>query len=140
MNFIFDNNLPPSLAKALNELTKNQWPGQHLVIHIREKFSTSTKDEEWIGSLAEDSASEWVVLTHDRFNKGIEREVLRRAGLKVFMLNKAWASERYWNKAYNLVRWWPRIVEQAEGVTGGAAFGVQWKFSGKGQFQVIKLN
>jgi hypothetical protein len=79
------------------------------------------------------------VVTHDKLNKGLEREAPRRAGLIVFFLDKGWASRKFWDTAHNLVRWWPRVIEQAEGIQGGAAFKVPYKFSGKGQFQQVKL-
>ena len=37
-----------------------------------------------------------------------------------------------------VVRWWPRIMEQADLVTGGAVFEVPYNFSGKGRFQQIQ--
>lgn len=135
MNFLLDNNLSPALARALDELSKAEWDGSHTVTCLRDKFPANTPDAEWIVALSGEGG--WAVITHDRFNKGQEREVLRRAGLIVFMLNKSWSSQRFWNKANQLVRWWPRIVEQAEGVRGGAAFSVSWKFSGKGKFEQI---
>lgn len=82
---------------------------------------------------------EWVVITHDNFNKGLEREALRRAGLLVFFLDKSWGNHRFWDKAYQLVRWWPRIIEQSEGIQGGAAFRVGWNFSGRGKFEQVRL-
>lgn len=111
----------------------------HSVIHLRDRFPPSTSDTEWITQLANDDNDGWVVVTHDRFNKGLEREVLRRAGLKVFMLDASWKDHQFWEKAVQLCRWWPRIVEQAEGIRGGAAFRVRWNFSGKGQFDQIVL-
>lgn len=137
MKFLLDNNLPPALARAMNELTDREWSGAHSVIHLREKFHESTADPEWIPQLA--SEDDWVVVTHDRFTKGLEREVLRRAGLKVFMLDASWKDHRFWEKAVQLCRWWPRIVEQSEGIRGGASFRVRWNFSGKGQFDQTVL-
>src|SRR3546814_21076321 len=66
--------------------------------------------------------------SHDRLNKGLEREALKRAGLKVFFLDRSWKDHNFWDKAVQLARWWPRIVEQAEGIRGGAAFQVHWNF------------
>ncbi len=59
------------------------------------------------------------MVTHDRLNKGAEREVLKRAAIKVFLLDKSWKNQAFWAKAENLVRWWPSIVEQAERIRGG---------------------
>ena len=132
MKLLLDNNLPPALAQALHALTNAEWDGAHSVTHLKQKFAANTPDTEWISALA--AEGDWVVITHDRLNKGAEREALKRAGLKVFLLDKSWADHNFWEKAVNLSRWWPRIIEQSEGLLGGAKFGVRWNFSGKGQF------
>jgi hypothetical protein len=49
-------------------------------------------------------------------------------------------SNTHWPKAQNVIRWWPAIVEQASRITGGAAFRVPWKFSGKGKFEQIRFD
>lgn len=134
MKFLVDNNLPPALARALHALSE---PGDHAVRHLREKFAPNTRDSDWIEALAQESG--WSVVTHDKLNKGLEREALRRAGLIVFFLDKGWSNHQFWGVAHNLVRWWPRIIEQSEGIRGGAAFKVPFNFSGKGQFEQVKL-
>ncbi len=134
MKFFFDNNLPPPLAHALRELSK---PDDHTVFHLRDRYSANTPDTDWIEKLSREGG--WVVITHDKLNKGLEREALRQAGLLVFFLDKSWVDHGFWEKASNLVKWWPRIIEQASGIEGGAAFKVKWNFSGKGLFEQIKL-
>lgn len=137
MKLLVDNNLPPALARALNLLTQRQWEGNHEVVALKDRFDSNTPDTEWIATLEKEDG--WVVVTHDRLNKGLEREALRRAGLKVFFLDSSWKDHAFWEKAVNLTRWWPRVVEQAEGIRGGAAFRVRWNFRGKGQFDQIIL-
>ncbi|OGS99423.1 MAG: hypothetical protein A3F73_11775 [Gallionellales bacterium RIFCSPLOWO2_12_FULL_59_22] len=134
MKFFVDNNLPPALAHALRELSK---PENHVVLHLKDRFATDTPDVDWIKSLSNEEG--WIVVTHDNLNKGLEREALRRAGLLVFFLDKSWKDHKFWEKAHNLVKWWPRIIEQAGGIQGGAAFKVKWNFSGKGMFEQVKL-
>ncbi|MEQ1526471.1 MAG: DUF5615 family PIN-like protein [Gallionella sp.] len=134
MKFLVDNNLPPALAHALRELSK---PENHEVVHLKDRFRANTPDIDWINDLSLEGA--WIVITHDSLNKGLEREALRRAGLLVFFLDKSWKDHKFWEKAHNLVKWWPRIIEQASGIQGGAAFKVKWNFSGKGMFEQVKL-
>lgn len=134
MKFFIDNNLPPALAHALRELSK---PDDHVVLHLKDRFAANTPDIDWINSLSTEGS--WIVVTHDNLNKGLEREALRRAGLLVFFLDKSWKDHQFWEKAYQLVRWWPRIIEQAEGIQGGAAFKVTWNFRGKGKFEQVKF-
>jgi hypothetical protein len=134
VKFFVDNNLPPSLAKALHALSE---PLTHTVAHLKQRFPHNTIDSDWIDVLSNEGG--WSVVTHDKLNKGLEREVLRRAGLVVFFLDKSWSNHSFWDKAHSLVRWWPRIIEQSEGIKGGAAFKVPYTFSGKGQFQQVTL-
>jgi hypothetical protein len=137
VKLLLDNNLPPALARALHELTIREWENLHLVTHLRDRFAANTPDTEWIATLAQEGG--WVVITHDRLNKGLEREALKRAGLKVFFLDRSWKDHNFWEKAVQLARWWPRIIEQAAGISGAAAFQVPWNFRGKGLFGQVTL-
>jgi hypothetical protein len=131
MRFFIDNNLPPALARALNELT---FTDGHEVVHLRDRFSPSISDREWIDALAEEQ--NWIIVTQDRLKKGsLEKEALRNSKLTAFFLKSGWASVHYWEKTWKLVRWWPAIITQAERVEPGATFLVPLKFSGKGRFE-----
>lgn len=135
MKFLIDNNLSPYLARALAALSS---PHDIEVIHLRDKFLKNTPDIEWINALSTEQG--WSVVTQDRLIKNpLEKEALRRSGLTAFVLAKGWSAQLEWDKAAQLVRWWPRIIEQASLVRGGAAFQVPWKISGKGQFKQIQL-
>lgn len=134
MIFVLDNNLPPALAHGLAEFTSVTHP-QHSVVHLSDVLPRNTPDVDWIENLAKDKKH--VVVTQDRLNKGLEREALRRAGLLVFLLDKGWASHKFWPKAANLVTWWPEIIEMTEKIEGGAAFRVSWRKAKK--FEQIKL-
>ena len=83
---------------------------------------------------------DWAVITQYRLMRNpLEKEAFRQSGLTAFVLTKVWASHRYWEKAAQVVRWWPRIMEQAGLVEGGAVFEVPWRFSGKGKFKALRL-
>lgn len=117
MKFLLDNNLAPALARALDELSR---PEGHQVLALRDKFIQTTEDAQWITVLSEEGG--WAVVSQDHFNKknGLEQEAIKRSGLTIFCLKKGWSSQPYWDKAHNLVRWFPRLVSQAEALTGGA--------------------
>jgi hypothetical protein len=135
LNFLLDNNLPPALARALNELTKIEG---HSVLPLRDKFPQDTCDAHWISVLSNEGG--WAVISQDKFTKGdIEKRAFRECGLPVFCLAKHWGNESYWNKAHNLVRWWPAITIQANLIRGGAAFRVPWKLPAHGKFDQIKI-
>lgn len=123
------------MAKALAALCI---PEDVQVVHLRERFRANISDIEWIEILA--AEQNWSVVTRDRLTKNpLEKEALRRSGLTAFILTKAWGNHTGWETATQLVRWWPRIMEQSSMVTGGAAFEVPWRISGKGKFQQLKL-
>ncbi|MTI12156.1 hypothetical protein E1189_03720 [Sansalvadorimonas verongulae] len=131
-----DNNLPPQLARAIEELCRpykniEVWP-------LCDLFDANTPDIDWITDLSSEKA--WVIISQDRFAKGsAEKQALRESGLTVFFLDKQWAKQKYWDKSHNLVRWWPAIMEQADRMTGGSAFRVRWRFGGKAQFEQVKV-
>ncbi|MCL1481160.1 hypothetical protein MIH18_13305 [Marinobacter sp. M3C] len=134
MKFLLDNNLPPALARALHELSE---PEGHTVIHLSQKFSRDTPDIEWINILKAEGG--WVVVSQDQFKKSdLEKQAFRRAGLTVFCLAKHWSKVRYWEKAYQMVRWWPAIMDQSDRLIGGAALRVPWRFQPPGRFEQIK--
>ncbi|TBW50772.1 hypothetical protein EZI54_17900 [Marinobacter halodurans] len=135
MKYLLDNNLPAPLAIALNELSR---PEKHTVVHLTEKFPKDARDIDWIQTLHDEGG--WVIISQDKFNKSdLEKQAIREAGLLVFCLAKHWSAERYWNKAYNLVRWWPKIVQQSEMLSGGGAFKVPWKYGHAPKFEQIKF-
>jgi hypothetical protein len=135
LKFLFDNNLPPSLARGLAALSHGE-PGVESVIALRDKFRPNTRDEEWLTELAAEGG--WVVVSIDRFRKSAaERELIRRQGLTVFVLDPQW-TKPYWTQAAQLVQWWPKILEVAR-LTSRSALRVPWKFSNKSTFEQIRL-
>lgn len=138
MKVFFDNNLSPHLARGLRELSRAD-PEPTEVIHLGDRFNRNEKDTVWIPALAAEGG--WVIISGDRFAKADEeREAVRRSGLIVFTLSKQWSDHTHWPKAVNLARWWPAIIDQASRITGGAAFRVPWRFSGKGRFEQIRFD
>ena len=132
---MLDNNLPPALAESLNALSKTF---DHSVHHLRSRFADDAPDIQWIRELAEEGS--WCIVTQDRLVRSkAEKEALRLSGLVTFVLKSGWSSLDYWDKAWQLTRWWPRIIDQGVGIAGPAAFGVPVRFSGRGQFEQYQL-
>ena len=83
MKFLVDNNLPPSLARALNELSSASEIHVEKVIPLRERFPSNTADVVWLTELAAEGG--WNIVSGDNFRKSTaERELMRRAGFNVF--------------------------------------------------------
>ncbi|MFF7705985.1 hypothetical protein [Pseudomonas sp. NPDC007930] len=135
MKFLIDNNLPPAIARALNELSTAEG---HQVVALKERFQANTADIHWIGALSAEGG--WAVVSQDKFTKGdAERQAFKDCQLPVFCLARQWGQATYWEKAENLVRWWPAILQQATHIQGGAAFRVSWRFSAPGRFEQIRI-
>src|SRR5438105_11673959 len=88
MKFVLDHNLPPGLARALNELSKSEG---HEVYPLREKFAEDVKDHAWISALGRES--EWAVISGDISIFKVEeaRVAWREAKLTIFFLAPGWA-------------------------------------------------
>jgi hypothetical protein len=104
---------------------------EHEVLHLRDRFSEDAADELWIPALAKEGG--WIIISGDtRIARTPQLRVIwTNAKLTTFFLGKAWMKEKFWENAWRLVRWWPRIIEQAALVAPGAAFDVPWRPSGK---------
>jgi len=110
LKLFLDNNLPPSLAKALDALIAPT----HQAIHLRDKFPPHTPDIEWIAVLKRES--DWAILSQDQFRESAaERKALAESGLVVY-----WLSGKQWNKLPSLeknlavLEWTREILEHAE--------------------------
>jgi PIN like domain len=131
LRFFFDNCLSRNLAQAISALSIAE---DYDVIHLQERFPADTPDVEWIRTLGQEG--DWIVISGDpRISRNRhEREVWRQAQLTTFFLAKGWMNQKIWDQAVILVRWWPRIVEQAKFVQPGAVFEIPIRF-GSGKFK-----
>lgn len=135
MKFLFDNNLPPSLAHGIAQLSRHE-PSIAEVVHLSDRFRRNAPDTEWVPALVAEGG--WVVISCDQFRKSkAERELLRQKGLTVFVLDPQWAAQPYWEKSARLVQWWPKIVEVAK-LTSKSAMRVLWKYGSKSTFEAIR--
>lgn len=131
MKVVVDENLPAALARALHRLCEGDG---HVVAHSSEIAPRGTTDVDLFKALSEQGFR--VHVTQDNHNrKQIERKAIAEAGLVVFVLSKSWSSQKFWNKAAQLVRHWPSILAQAERMNPPAAFRVTWQ----GKFDQLKL-
>jgi hypothetical protein len=135
VRFFLDNNLPPVWAEALTALVRNDG---HEVLHLRQKSLANVTDVEWLTRLASEGG--WVIISGDvRITRNQhERQVWLRSGLVGFFMGKAWASHPFWEKSWRIVRWWPRVVQQAQLVKAPVGFEIPVNF-GSGRFTPMSL-
>ena len=110
MNYLIDENLPPSLSRAIAQLHQRDYPNER-VASAREMGFAGVPDETWINDLAGRN-EEWAVVTVDRLRK--QRDILKDSRLTWFILARGWSSLGYWNQAWKLVKVWPDIVRNAK--------------------------
>jgi len=134
LKVFLDNNLSPYLARALNELLE---PEGDQVVHLADRFRADTEDRTWITALAEEGG--WVVISADRriYRNKLEREAWRRSRLIVFFLAPQWQRAGNIETAWRLLRWWPRIRDQAGIVAAPAAFELPLAY-GSGRVRVLR--
>ena len=132
MRLFLDNCISSRVARCLHILVEQDG---HEVVHLTDPFDPATPDIEWLGALGEDG--DWVVVSGDlRISKNRhERQAWRESGLTAFFLAKGWTNLKLWDSTWMLVRWWPRIMEQAELAQSGAGFEIPQKATGK--FRII---
>ncbi|MDH2349558.1 hypothetical protein QCM80_02520 [Bradyrhizobium sp. SSUT112] len=124
MKVFFDNCTPPVFAGCLNALIQ---PDGEEARHVRFMpeygLTHATADVEWITRLGSDAAS-WVVITADqRIRKNeAERTAWIRAGLKAFVLAKAYQKMPINQSAANLLWRWPEMRTFISSAAAGSMF------------------
>ena len=121
MKFFFDNQLSPRLAQAIGALSSVDG---HEVIHLRDKFDPSTKDEIWIPALA--GEGDWILICGDLniVRTKAQRPIWRASRMVGFFLKPGWMAQGPWEQAWRLVRWWPVIVKQSALAAPGSTYGL----------------
>lgn len=121
MRFLLDHNLSPLLAQAIDALCGQQ----HTVTSLRSHFEVDDlDDEDWLAALG--SEGTWVIVSQDvriLRSKKLQRAWLK-AGLTTFFLEPGWANLEHWEKAAKLIKWWPKIIQQAGTIAVGTGFRV----------------
>ncbi len=125
MKFFFDNCISHRLAAAIGALSEYE------VSHLRDKFSADTPDTEWLRKLSEEG--DWIIISGDTriFKTPHELAAWQSVGLTGFFWAQQWLKINKWDHAWRLMRWWPKIEEQAKLVEAGAAFEIPLKHTSR---------
>lgn len=114
MNFFFDRNMPPQLARMVGVFHTK---GEHVIRHHNDdsRFNERTTDIEWISALGKDRPT-WTVISHDGaiLRNAVERAALRDANLTFFFLKGAWLHLTIHEKACKFLRVWPEVIKEAQ--------------------------
>jgi hypothetical protein len=119
MKFFLDNNISPRISRALRELEDRE---ENQVVHLRERFTANTTDEDWMRQLG--AEGDWVVITCDTSISRNPHEIKAwlEAGLIVFFLKSGWLNLTYWEFAWQLVKRWPPMKSKLSKASRGKGF------------------
>ncbi|MDX1640196.1 MAG: hypothetical protein R3220_00770 [Balneolaceae bacterium] len=114
MNFYFDENITPQIARALAIL---QEPLQHehiKILNIRDEFGRGVADEQWIPEVGK---QEGIVITQDLniHRTRQQRELYRRFKIGVvFFKPPKKTGYGYWTMIEKIIEAWPDIKKVAK--------------------------
>lgn len=132
MKVLFDNNLSPKIARALQELFRDE----HEVVALRDKFPRNATDIEWIRRLSDEGA--WIVISADRRisrNKA-ERATFQNSNLVGFFLSQGLQKAPVIKQAERLLALWNTIAATSGLVQSGAMFELPMKSNKVKQLKV----
>ena len=118
MKVLFDHNLSPRLARALQALFK----GEHEVVALRDRFPLDSTDLDWIGALSRDGR--WLVISGDRriTRNRAEQAAFRQSRLIGMFLSPGLYKAPLIKQAERLLALWEAMQAVAGTVEGGAMF------------------
>lgn len=118
MNFFFDHNLSPRIARALSELFKDE----HIIVALRDKFKSDVTDVEWMRGLS--AEGRWVIISGDRKirKNSAEFHTFRNSPLVGFFMAKSLYKATVVRQTERILNQWPDIVALAGAVGGGAMY------------------
>ena len=119
MKLLFDHNISPRVARAINELIKDSGS---LAVPLRDKFSMSTTDEDWIDRLGKEGG--WAVISGDRTiaKNRAQRAAWQQTDLVGFFMEPALARLDPLLQTSRLILWLPAIEQQLSLISGPALF------------------
>ncbi len=111
---IFDQNMPPRLARALHELIKSD---SHEAFALRDKFPNTISDIDYFNELGRD----WIVVSKDLQNskKKAERAAILRNKIVAFYLSPGLRKKKVHEQAAAIFWQWENILRQRQSVENG---------------------
>lgn len=113
---LFDHNMPPALAHALNPVIHVDG---HKAFSLRDKFPITISDVDYFTELGTESG--WIVISKDIANakRGPERRAILNSGVLAFYLAKSVQRQSITEQAATILWQWDRLVEQQKNNANG---------------------
>ena len=135
--FVFDENLPGALARAIGHLVTDG----HRVVAARDYVGGGTPDVALFEKLRAEETDRRIIVTLDKYRRPEEQVVLRDTDFVVFTLHRAWAPRSRWMKFHGLVAFWPAIQKTAESAGPGyCVYEVPYGLNGTGRLRSVKIS
>ncbi|MCR9219229.1 MAG: hypothetical protein NXI21_03285 [Alphaproteobacteria bacterium] len=117
MKLFLDNNISPSIARAMEIVVANDG---HTARALRDRFPPNISNVDWIGKLAKEGG--WVVLSDDHriYRNPAERAAWRQSGLIGFFLASGWRKMSVREKTGRLLLVFPNLVNAASFLHSGS--------------------
>lgn len=118
MRFFFDENLPPTLPKALHILHKTA-PKKAEVIFIPDFLEYGAADEVWIPAIKKDGPATVITCDYQIHRRKDQRLLYQENGLGLVVLrpNSKKKSLPYWEKVKKIIMYWEDILEVERNTT-----------------------
>lgn len=128
MKLLFDNNISPRVARAINELVSAEGD---TACALRDKYDAATPDLEWIMGLAGEGG--WSVVSGDhRISRNkVERAAWLQTELVGFFLEPSLAQLDPVQQTARILLWLPNVRRQLALIRGPALFALPLKATSK---------
>lgn len=127
MKLLFDNNVSPKVARAINELLREQ----SSAVALRDKFPPNTPDEAWIAALGSEGG--WAVVSGDRAitKNRAQRAAWLQTDLVGFFMEPALEKLDPLSQTARLISWLPTLEQQLKLLSGPALFALPIRSSSR---------
>lgn len=124
----FDNNMPPSIARALHELVAIDG---HTAVPLRDKFPKNVSDIDYFSELGREG--NWVVISKDLANakRPPERAAILASGVIALYLAKSVQRQSINEQAATILWQWDKIVVQRKNNENGMFTPVRARYSSR---------
>jgi predicted nuclease of predicted toxin-antitoxin system len=106
--FLFDNDISPRIARAIQALVENE----HVVMALKDEFPSNAADVDWLPAAGRQG---WIVVSRDakQRRRDVERNAIRESGARTVYIRYSGQQNTLFGDAARIVRCWPKIATWA---------------------------
>jgi PIN like domain len=126
MKIIIDENISPSIIRALRELNKDPLIS---VLSVREGYGAGTADPDWMFRFKDEGGAAMISGDENILKKSVNLTAYIESGLVSVWPPSKWSDLKFWGQAALLVRWWPTICERVKVSESGDRYRIPLNWS-----------